>query len=98
MGFQYFAGAAFRALTVHKDGPSLYDVCDPPAEIRRRRPPSRPVLPDRPRQPGAADLAAADWLPVLKDEKRLNELRAAIIRALRRGDAGLPCRRRRWRR
>ena len=31
MGFQYFAGAAFRALTAHKDGPSLYDVCDPAA-------------------------------------------------------------------
>ena len=29
MGFHYFAGAAFRALTAHKDGPSLYDVCDP---------------------------------------------------------------------
>ncbi len=29
MGLQYFAGAAFRALTAHKDGPSLYDVCDP---------------------------------------------------------------------
>src|SRR5260221_5074670 len=29
MGLQYFAGAAFRALTARKDGPSLYDVCDP---------------------------------------------------------------------
>src|SRR6187455_2970246 len=29
MGFQYFAGAAYRALTARKDGPSLYDVCDP---------------------------------------------------------------------
>src|SRR5258708_13350302 len=29
MAFQTFAGAAFRALTVAKDGPSLYDVCDP---------------------------------------------------------------------
>ena len=29
MGFHYFAGAAFRALTARKDGPSLYDVCDP---------------------------------------------------------------------
>ena len=29
MGFQHFAGAAFRALTARKDGPSLYDVCDP---------------------------------------------------------------------
>src|SRR5258708_10914938 len=29
MTFQYFAGAAYRALTARKDGPSLYDVCDP---------------------------------------------------------------------
>jgi hypothetical protein len=29
MTFQHFAGAAFRALTARKDGPSLYDVCDP---------------------------------------------------------------------
>ena len=28
MGFQYFAGAAYRALTADKLGPSLYDVCD----------------------------------------------------------------------
>src|SRR6478609_11703419 len=25
----YLAGAAYRALTARKDGPSLYDVCDP---------------------------------------------------------------------
>src|ERR1041384_3599602 len=29
MGFQYFARAAYRALTARKDGPSLYDLCDP---------------------------------------------------------------------
>jgi hypothetical protein len=29
MAFQDFAGAAYRALTVRKDGPSLYEVCDP---------------------------------------------------------------------
>jgi hypothetical protein len=29
MGFQTVAGAAYRALTARKDGPSLYDVCDP---------------------------------------------------------------------
>jgi hypothetical protein len=29
MTFQYFAGAAYRALTARKDGPSLYEVCDP---------------------------------------------------------------------
>ena len=29
MNFQHVAGAAYRALTARKDGPSLYDVCDP---------------------------------------------------------------------
>ena len=29
MGFHQLAGAAYRALTARKDGPSLYDVCDP---------------------------------------------------------------------
>jgi hypothetical protein len=29
MTFQAIAGAAYRALTARKDGPSLYDVCDP---------------------------------------------------------------------
>ncbi len=29
MTFHRIAGAAYRALTAHKDGPSLYDVCDP---------------------------------------------------------------------
>src|SRR5476651_1554753 len=29
MTFQAFAGAAYRALTFKKDGPSLYDLCDP---------------------------------------------------------------------
>jgi hypothetical protein len=29
MSFQHVAGAAYRALTARKDGPSLYDLCDP---------------------------------------------------------------------
>src|SRR5437660_1205519 len=29
MSFQHFAGAAYRALTAPRDGPSLYEVCDP---------------------------------------------------------------------
>ena len=29
MGLHHFAGAAYRALTADKRGPSLYDVCDP---------------------------------------------------------------------
>src|SRR5262249_27438322 len=82
MGFRYFAGAAFRALTAHKDGPSLYDVCDPllleyqdgDAHLGQfyrtalGNPALRPLL----RRAG---------LPALKDEKRLAELRAAIAHA-----------------
>ena len=37
MTFQHFAGAAYRALTFPKDGPSLYDVCDPLLLKRRWR-------------------------------------------------------------
>jgi hypothetical protein len=29
MNLKYIAGAAYQALTARKDGPSLYDVCDP---------------------------------------------------------------------
>jgi hypothetical protein len=29
MGFHYFAGAACRTLTTAKDGPTLYELCDP---------------------------------------------------------------------
>src|SRR5215472_13514377 len=29
MNFHTLAGAAYRALTARKDGPSLYDLCDP---------------------------------------------------------------------
>src|SRR5262245_44654560 len=82
MGFHYFAGAAFRALTARKDGPSLYDVCDPllleyqggDAHLGQfyrtalGNPALRPLL----RRAG---------LPALKDEKRLAELRAAITHA-----------------
>ena len=61
MGFQYFAGAAYRALTARKDGPSLYDVCDPLLlRYARRRPASRQILSDRARQSGAAAAAAPD--------------------------------------
>src|ERR1700716_1888461 len=82
MGFQYFAGAAFRALTVRKDGPSLYDVCDPLLQsysggdqhlgrfyrTALGNPGLRPLL----RRPG---------LPALSDEGRLNALREALLRA-----------------
>ena len=82
MGFHHLAGAAFRALTARKDGPSLYDVCDPVLQKYQGgdahlgqfyrtalcNPALRPLL----RRTG---------LPALNDEKRLAELRAAIVRA-----------------
>ena len=82
MGFHYFAGAAFRALTAHKDGPSLYDVCDPlllkyaggDAHLGQFY---RTALGN----PALRPLLRRTGLPALKDEKRLAELRAAILRA-----------------
>jgi hypothetical protein len=82
MTFQYFAGAAVRALTAPKDGPSLYDVCDPVllhhkagnahlSQFYRTalsNPPLRAVL----RRAG---------LPELKDPSRLSELRQALVAA-----------------
>jgi hypothetical protein len=82
MGLQYFASAAFRALTAHKDGPSLYDVCDPlllkydggDAHLGQFY---RTALGN----PALRPLLRRTGLPALKDEPRLAELRAAITRA-----------------
>jgi hypothetical protein len=82
MTFQYFAGAAVRALTAPKDGPSLYDVCDQVllhhkggdahlAKFYRTalsNPPLRAVL----RRAG---------LPELKDPAILGGLRQALVNA-----------------
>ena len=79
MDVQYFAGAAYRALTAPKDGPSLYDVCDPLLRCHRGgdahlatfyrtalgNPALRPLL----RRAG---------LPELRDEARLQALRLAL--------------------
>ena len=90
MGFQYFAGAAFRALTAHKDGPSLYDVCDPLLQKYQGGDPHlgqfyRTALAN----PALRPLLRRTGLPALKDEARLAELRAAHRPRPRRGDAGL---------
>jgi hypothetical protein len=82
MGFQYFAGAAYRALTATKDGPSLYDVCDPLLQSYSGGDPHlgqfyRTALGN----PALRPLLRRTGLPALKDEKRLAELRAAILRA-----------------
>jgi hypothetical protein len=82
MGFHSLAGAAFRALTAHKDGPSLYDLCDPlllkyqggDAHLGQFY---RTALGN----PALRPLLRRTGLPVLKDEKRLSALRTAITRA-----------------
>jgi hypothetical protein len=82
MAFRELAGAAYRALTVRKEGPSLYDVCDPllrngaggdPHLVKFYRtalgnPALRPLL----RRTGLAELCNAP---------RLQGLREALIRA-----------------
>ena len=82
MGFQYFAAAACRALTAHKDGPSLYDVCDPLLLKYRGGDPHlgkfyRTALGN----PALRALLRRTGLPQLKDETRLAQLRAALTRA-----------------
>ena len=82
MNFQHVAGAAWRALTVRKDGPSLYDVCDPvllgyqggDAHIGKfyktalGNPALRPLL-------------CRTGLSELRDTSRLQSLRDALTRA-----------------
>jgi hypothetical protein len=82
MAFQELAGAAYRALTARKDGPSLYDVCDPLllngaggdahlAKFYRTalgNPALRPLL----RRTGLSEL---------NDASRVQGLRASLIRA-----------------
>jgi hypothetical protein len=82
MAFHDIAGAAYRALTARKDGPSLYDVCDPlllngaggDAHLAKfyktalGNPALRPLL----RRTGLVEL---------HDEPRLQGLREALVRA-----------------
>jgi hypothetical protein len=82
MDFQHIAGAAYRALTARKDGPSLYDLCDPlllrhcggDAHLTKfyktalGNPALRPLL----RRAG---------LPELRDENRFSAVQEALTRA-----------------
>lgn len=82
MGFQYFAGAAYRALTADKRGPSLYDVCDP-VLLRPRG--GDPHLAKFYRtaigNPPLRALLRRAGLPELAEPARLERLRAALSRA-----------------
>lgn len=82
MGFHYFAGAAYRALTAHKDGPSLYDVCDPVLLNYSGGDPHlgkfyRTALGN----PALRPLLRRTGLPQLRDEGRLQRLREALVSA-----------------
>ena len=82
MGFSYFAGAIGRALTAKKCGPSLYDVCDP---ILLNYSGGDPHLGKFYRtalaNPALRPLLRRTGLPALKDERRLADLRAALVHA-----------------
>src|SRR3954454_18576134 len=82
MGFHTIAGAALRALTARKDGPSLYDVCDPVLLKYRGGDPHlgkfyRTALGN----PALRPLLRRTGLPALRDEKRLGALQEALRRA-----------------
>jgi hypothetical protein len=82
MGFHYFASAAYRALTARKDGPSLYDVCDPVLLNYSGGDPHlgkfyRTALGN----PALRPLLRRTGLPQLRDERRLQRLREALVAA-----------------
>jgi hypothetical protein len=82
MSFQHFAGAAYRALTARKEGPSLYDLCDP---LLRNPPGGDPHLAKFYRtalgNPALRPLLRRTGLTELRDDARLQRLRQALISA-----------------
>jgi hypothetical protein len=82
MGLQDIAGAAWRALTVQKDGPSLYDVCDPVlAKSNGGDPHLAKFYKTALANPALRPLLRRTGLVELKDEALLARLREALIRA-----------------
>jgi hypothetical protein len=82
MKLHHLAGAAYRALTCRKDGPSLYDVCDP---VLLRAGGGDPHLGQFYRtalgNPALRPLLRRTGLPELRDAARLQAVREALIRA-----------------
>jgi hypothetical protein len=82
MTFQHFAGAAYRALTSAKDGPSLYDLCDPLLLRPGRGDPHlakfyRTALGN----PALRPLLRRAGLPELREPSRFEALRQALTHA-----------------
>ena len=82
MNSWHIAGAAYRALTARKDGPSLYEVCDPLLSNPTGGDPHlgkfyRTALGN----PALRPLLRRTGLVELRDERRLQGLRQALIAA-----------------
>ena len=82
MDFQHVAGAAYRALTAKKEGPSLYDVCDPLLLSHHGGDPHlgkfyKTALGN----PALRPLLRRTGLFELRDPPRLQRLQQALIRA-----------------
>jgi hypothetical protein len=82
MSLHHIPGAAWRALTFPKEGPSLYDVCDP---LLLRPDGGNPHLAKFYRtalaNPALRPLLRRAGLPELNDPSRLDALRQALSRA-----------------
>ncbi len=82
MSFQDIAGAAYRALTARKDGPSLYDVCDPVlSKANGGDPHISKFYKTALGNPALRPLLRRTGLIELNDEGRLARLREALARA-----------------
>ena len=82
MGLQYFAGAAYRALTADKRGPSLYDLCDPIlANGHGGDPHLAKFYKTALGNPPLRALLRRAGLPELSDATRFAALREALTRA-----------------
>jgi len=82
MGFFNFAGAALRALTARKTGPSLYDLCDPLLRQPRGGDPHlRKFYRIALANPALKPLLARAGLPQLLDPDRCRALRDALVAA-----------------
>ena len=81
MNFQHFAGAAYCTLTARKDGPSLYDVCDPLLKNQGGDPHLAKFYRTALGNPALRTLLRRTGLAELRDEARLQRLRQALIAA-----------------
>jgi hypothetical protein len=81
MTFQHFAGAACRALTFRKEGPSLYDVCDPLLLKDGGDPHLRKFYRTALGNPALRPLLRGAGLPELRDPCCLEALRHALMQA-----------------